>query len=96
MWRLKVWSIMYTPMIIGVLIMIYASESFGIAVMSTTFLTLPIAMNLENRILNNKGIDVTNGSPLGNFLAKLLGVIVVGGAIFIFYTMANNIYTGNY
>jgi hypothetical protein len=87
---------MYTPMVIGVFIMIYASESLGTAVMSITFITLPIAMNLENKILNNKGIDVANGSLLGNFLAKLLGVIVVGGAIFMFYTMAQNIYTGNF
>ncbi|SFK58639.1 hypothetical protein SAMN04488079_11560 [Methylophaga sulfidovorans] len=64
--------------------------------MSLTVFAVPIAMKYENGILKAKGIDVTNGSPVGNFLAKILGVIVVGGALLLFYTMARNIYTGEF
>lgn len=96
MWRIKVWSIAFSPMLIGLLIMIYIDDGIGQLIMYLGYFSILYATNIEKNILSEKGIDNENGSTTGNFLANILGVIFIAGAIWLFSKLAINIYTGNF
>jgi len=96
MWRLKIWGIAYGPIIVGNFVMFKFNETVGLLIMAISFITIKIALDEEHKILVSKGINIENGSALGNILAKVFGVIIVGGAAWLFFTMVKNIYTGNF
>jgi hypothetical protein len=48
---------------------------------------------MEQSILHAKGHDYTNGSPAGNFLAKVLGAIFISCSLWLFGYMLIDILT---
>lgn len=78
-------------MILGIVISIYAGLGIGQLLMGFSLLTIPIAIKMEQSILEEKGVDYKNGSPLGNFLAKFLGAIFICGALWVFGTLFMNV-----
>lgn len=91
MYRFKVWGIAYAPMFLGIIISTYVGLGIGGFIMSLSLITIPIAIKMEQGILVSKGIDYSNGSPTGNFIAKFFGAIFISGAIWLFGTMLINI-----
>jgi hypothetical protein len=84
MYRIKVWGLAYLPMIIGIFMSVFFGLTIGQFVMAISFITIPIAIKMEQSILKSRGIDYSNGSPAGNVIAKFLGAIVVLGALWMF------------
>ena len=91
MHRVWLWSFAYSPMIIGVLLMVYVSDSIGESVMYLSIFTVPYCILKEQKILEEKGVNFENGSPVGNFLAKLLGAIFICCTIALFGKMGLDI-----
>ena len=70
MWRLKIWSIAFSPIVIGLIVLFNFNEEIGTIIMYLSSITAPVAMYLENKSLVSKGIDTNKGSPTGNNLAN--------------------------
>lgn len=84
MYRFKIWGIGFAPIILGLFISIFAGFEIGMAIMGLSVITFPAAVKMEESLLDKQNPDYKNGSPAGNALAKFLGVLVVGGAIWLF------------
>ena len=78
-------------MLIGTAISILFGLNIGQSVMALTLVTVPLAIKMEQSIHLAKGHDYTNGSPVGNVLAKVLGAIFVSGSLWLFGYMLVNI-----
>ncbi|WP_027330568.1 hypothetical protein [Marinimicrobium agarilyticum] len=91
MYRMKIWGLGYSPMILGIIISIFAGVGIGQVVMVASIITVPVAIKMEQSILEVQGVNYENGSPAGNFLAKILGAIFICGALWLFGAMVINI-----
>lgn len=78
-------------MILGIVVSVYAGLGIGQIVMGLSLVTIPVAIKMEESILEERGVDYKNGSSVGNFLAKLLGAIFICGAFWMFGTMFINV-----
>lgn len=91
MYRIKIWTIGYLPLIIGIVAAVYAGLGVGAVIMTTSIFTVPVAIKMEEKLLKERGVDFENGSSSGNVLAKVLGVIVIIGVLWLFGFMIINV-----
>jgi len=70
---------------------VYLGLNIGQFIMALSLITIPIALKMEQSILQDKGLDYSNGSPIGNVIAKVLGAIFVCCALWLFGYMLVNI-----
>jgi uncharacterized membrane protein YgaE (UPF0421/DUF939 family) len=52
MYRLKVWGLAYLPLMLGILISVFFGLTIGQFVMAISLITIPIALKMEQSILN--------------------------------------------
>jgi len=91
MYRLKLWSFAFLPIVLGLIIWIFSNLQIGFFVMLVSILTIRHAIRVEQKILAEKGIDYREGSSVGNYLAKIFGIIILGGTFWVIYFMITHI-----
>ncbi|WP_018016421.1 hypothetical protein [Teredinibacter turnerae] len=88
--RKYLWFIALVPFVLLIPIFRYVEgipEGVMFLLITACYVPLVFASAKETKVLREQGVDLNKGSPVGNVIAKVLGVIFLGGVIWLICTI---------